>query len=103
LHPGTMHESRDEKEEVKSVRGRSGQRRILGASVVWVVLGALAMLALLIMRRQATTEALKVEALKAYYGKVQDRLGQVRPQTTEMETRKRRVKNFIAATTTNRA
>ncbi len=95
-----MYERRDgseEEEEVKSVRGRSGQRRILGASVVWVVLGTLAMLALLITRRQATTEA-----LKAYYGKARDRLGQVRAQPTEMETRKRRVRNFIAATT-NRA
>ncbi len=79
------------------MRGRSGQRRILGASVVWVVLGAIAVLALLIMRRQAT-----VEALKTSYGKARERLGQVQPESTEMETRKRRVKNFIAATT-NRA
>ncbi len=100
-----MHERRngnEGEEEEKSVRGRSGRRRVLGASVVWVGLGTLAMLALLIMRRQATTEALKVEALKAYYGKARDRLGQVGAQPTEMETRKRRVMNFIAATT-NRA
>jgi Protein of unknown function (DUF2795) len=87
-----MHESRDEKEEVKSVRGRSGQRRILGASVVWVVLGALAMLALLIMRRQATAEA-----LKDFYRKARERLGQVRVQPTEIE--RRRVMNFIRRTT----
>ena len=79
------------------MRGRSGRRRVLGASVVWVVLGSLAMLALLIMRRQAT-----VETLKASYGKARERLGQGRPVSTKMETRKRRVKNFIAATT-NRA
>jgi len=76
------------------MRERSGQRRISGASVVWVVLGTLAMLALLIIRRQAP-----VEALKTSYKKARDRLEQVREQPTEMEARKRRVMNFIEKTT----
>src|SRR5829696_2816979 len=75
------------------MRERSGQRRISGASVVWVVLGTLAMLALLIIRRQAP-----VEALKTSYKKARDRLEQVREQPTEMEARKRRVMNFIEKT-----
>jgi|SRR5215218_6953451 len=76
------------------MRERSEQRRISGASVVWVVLGTLAMLALLIIRRQAP-----VEALKTSYKKARDRLEQVREQLTEMEARKRRVMNFIEKTT----
>ncbi len=72
------------------MRGRSGQRRIFGASAVWVLLGALAVLALLITIRQATADALKTS-----YKKARERLGQVRPQSTEMETRKSRVMNFI--------
>jgi hypothetical protein len=71
------------------VRRRSRQRRILGTGVVGVVLGTLAMLALLIMRRPATA--------KAYYKKARERLGQVRAQPTEIE--RRRVINFIRRTT----